>query len=245
MKNKHSKIGAVLANFAIISALFSSLLYLQGRMFHEGYLSAWGIPSELFAVTIEENMAFGFLAYTFIISKPLSIIALCSLIIFEMAFFVDIFVDSGLFDKFSSCRAGRKLKMILNTKADINYSTKEETSIKSFVKFSRNTMVLIICITMLFLFVILFISNSGKRGEEFAKFEIEKYSNKIKNGDKDLPNIYLVDSGVKNNPTKSYIVTSNKEYNALFDGKQIIIVPSTKIDFISITPNRIAEYKGN
>ncbi|APG27070.1 hypothetical protein A7E78_04005 [Syntrophotalea acetylenivorans] len=52
-KEDTSSLPKILSNSAIILAVISAALYFHGRSLYEGYLSYWGLGSELFPVTTE------------------------------------------------------------------------------------------------------------------------------------------------------------------------------------------------
>lgn len=48
---------------AIVGAL-TPLLYFHGQSYHSGWLSFWGLPPDLFPISLESALIYGFLTYT-------------------------------------------------------------------------------------------------------------------------------------------------------------------------------------
>jgi len=232
MEREQPKVQNVVAIFTVINALLGYLFYLQGRMFHDGYLSTWGIPPELFHATIDEHISFGFIAYALIVSKPIAKITLWSFVVFEILFFMDMVADGGHFGRFFKLNFFKKKRQECKDKNNHNES---ESDFKLLFRYSKKFSFFSFVVLIVFLCTIIVVSLSGKKGEEFAASEIEKYTRKI-DSDTFIPQeLYVKDCNIKINPIKGIFVTSSKDYSAIYDGKQIIIVPSSEFDHI-ITP---------
>lgn len=232
MEREQPKIQSVVAIFTVINALLGYLFYLQGRMFHDGYLSTWGIPPELFHATIDEHISFGFIAYALIVSKPIAKFTLWSFVVFEILFFMDMVYENGHFGRFFSLNFFKRKKQKLNDK---NTNNENESDFNILFRYSKKSAFFSAVVLIFFLCTIVVVSLSGKKGEEFAASEIEKYTRKINSDIPMLQELYVKNCNIKINPIKGRFVTSSKDYSAIYDGKQIIIVPSSEFDHIITT----------
>ncbi|XOF33172.1 MAG: hypothetical protein ACL93V_14340 [Candidatus Electrothrix sp. YB6] len=204
----------LLKTFISMLGVFTALMYFHGLAFYEGWMSYWNLEPELFPISLEETLVYGYRAYGrlsiwlfYILGLTISIIIFFAILRWLRT--------TKIFEKFTDNL----------TRFSISTSIRDSVLFKDkiiifFVKFFGISFLLLTCI-----YTIFFVYREAQLQGYDAGFD---YHHTLRNIQRTNPlAIYKTKEGESYEGT---VVTCSEKYCALFASGKIIVLALSSID---------------
>lgn len=200
-------------NGALILTILSTLLYLNGLAFHWGYLSGYGLSSNMFPLNWERALVMG----------------AGSLLLMALSYAIQIFILLACALLLSSLwRSLRRYDWYQRIRhfatRQIDWRIAGFTVPKGFLIF----MALMFWLSLLLLITFYY---SGKLAQDIARSNRDALKKQLSNGTL----ITYHDSSGNPAQVNGRIIAESSDFMALYNGSEMLIIPQSRIDVITVT----------
>jgi hypothetical protein len=199
-------------NLSLILALCTAGLYTYGLIFHQGYLSYWGVKESLFVLNFERTLFQGFIAVGYLGAK-----ALVPLVVASILCFILVFVFGWIFKKL-------KEKGWFERETTQKNALDSDKAIPIPLKYSGLFVFISYWALVVFLMLLLLVLVASEFGKTAAQSQHERYQEGSEPGV-----IFHLSNGEEK---RGLTIACSNSHCAFFNGETAEVYPLSGIDVI-------------